>query len=207
MQTDQRPVAIGWLELRRQRKRLTPAQLIAVSFALAIVIGTTLLALPIAHAPGQRVGILDAFFTATSAVCVTGRIVVDTGSAFNDFGKTVILLLIQAGGLGIMTLGTVVALAAGRRIGFRERMNLQAQMNAAAVGGVVDLMRRILLLVFTIEVLGALALYWRFRTLEGPVRGAFMRSFTASVRSTMRALPSMPTASLPLWRTPLSTAA
>ena len=81
MQTDQHPFAIDWVELRRQRKRLTPAQLIAVSFALAILIGTILLALPIAHAPDQRVGVLDAFFTATSAVCVTGLIVVDTGAA------------------------------------------------------------------------------------------------------------------------------
>jgi trk system potassium uptake protein len=80
---------------------------------------------------------LAALFTATSAVCVTGLIVVDTGSDYSLFGQTVFMLLIQAGGFGILTLGTLVALATGRQLGFRERRNLQTKLNALQVGGVV----------------------------------------------------------------------
>ncbi len=160
-----------------RRRRSTPAQLIALSFAIAIAIGTALLALPAAHAPGHHIGPLDALFTATSAVCVTGLVVADTGTAFSLFGKLVILLLIQAGGLGILTLGTLVALASGRRIGFRERLGLQAQVNITQVGGVVKLVRRIFLVVFGVELLGTLLLYLPFARLEGTGRGLFYAAF------------------------------
>ena len=165
-----------WDAIQRHRK-LSPARLIALSFALAILLGTVLLALPFSHAAGQRVGILDAFFTATSAVCVTGLIVVDTGSAFNLFGQSVIMLLIQAGGLGLITFSTLVALASGRRIGFRDRVRLQTQINALHVGGVVGLIRNIVLFVFAVEVCGALLLYIRFSELEGERMGAFYALF------------------------------
>ena len=162
---------------RFRRRRSTPAQLIALSFAATIAVGTILLALPAAHAPGHEVGLLDALFTSTSAVCVTGLVVVDTGSAFSLFGKLVIMLLIQAGGLGILTLGTLVALASGRRIGFRERLGLQAQVNIGQVGGIVRLIRRIFLVVFGVEIAGAVLLYLPFARVEGPGRGAFFAAF------------------------------
>jgi len=171
-------LAIGdvlrWL---RQHRRLSPARLIALSFALAILVGTVLLALPISHAPGHAIGLLDAFFTATSAVCVTGLIVVDTGTAYSVFGRLVIMLLIQMGGLGLITFGTVLALASGRRIGFRERMHLRAQINVLEIGGIVDLIRRILLFVVIAELLGALLLYLRFAPRLGWESGAFHALF------------------------------
>ncbi|HKI57325.1 MAG TPA: TrkH family potassium uptake protein [Trueperaceae bacterium] len=162
---------------RFRRRRSTPAQLIALSFAVTIALGTVLLALPAAHAPGHPLGVLDALFTATSAVCVTGLVVVQTGSAFSLFGKLVIMLLIQAGGLGILTLGTLVALASGRRIGFRERLGLQAQVNIGQVGGIVKLVRRIFVVVFGVEFVGALLLYLPFARIEGLGRGAFFAVF------------------------------
>ncbi|HKI58407.1 MAG TPA: TrkH family potassium uptake protein [Trueperaceae bacterium] len=166
-----------WLLSRLRRRRSTPAQLIALSFATTIAVGAVLLALPVAHAAGHHVGVLDALFTATSAVCVTGLVVVGTGTAFSLFGKLVIMLLIQAGGLGILTLGTLVALASGRRIGFRERLGLQAQVNIGQVGGIVKLVQRIFMVVFGVELLGALVLYLPFARLEGFGRGAFYAVF------------------------------
>ena len=171
------PAESHWPPPRSRRRRSTPAQLIALSFAVTIGIGTVLLALPAAHAPGHGIGLLDALFTSTSAVCVTGLVVVGTGSAFSLFGKLVIMLLIQAGGLGILTLGTLVALASGRRIGFRERLGLQAQVNIGQVGGVVRLVRRIFLVVFGVEAVGAVLLFLPFERLEGPGRGAFFAAF------------------------------
>lgn len=154
-----------------------PAQLIALTFGVAIAVGTILLLLPVSHAPGQAIGFLDALFTATSAVCVTGLIVVDTGGAFSRFGELVILLLIQIGGFGILSLGTIAALLLGRRVGFRQRMQLQAQFNALEVGGVVRLLRRIALLVLGLEALGALAMWPRFAGEEGTWEGLYYALF------------------------------
>ncbi|HEX7022734.1 MAG TPA: TrkH family potassium uptake protein [Trueperaceae bacterium] len=156
---------------------MSPSQLISLSFAAAIAAGTLLLALPAAHAPGQHVTLLDALFTATSAICVTGLAVVDTSEAWSAFGRVAIMLLIQSGGLGIITLGTLLAFVSGRRLGFRERVNLQAQVNALQVGGVVRLIRHIVLLAFGLELLGALLLYLRFGPLETAGPGAFYALF------------------------------
>lgn len=172
-------------DLRREpshsfrRRPASPARLIAGSFAAAILVGTVLLALPAAHAPGVDVSLLDALFTATSAVCVTGLIVLDTGTDFSMFGQIVILLLIQLGGLGILSAGTLVALAAGRRIGYRERQQLQSQLSALQVGGVVRLLRAIAILVVSVETVGALLLWAPLAAREGLGRGAYLAVFHA----------------------------
>ena len=165
------------VRLRRRRRPLSPAQLIVVSFAAAVAFGTLLLRLPIAHAEPGAIGWLEAFFTATSAVCVTGLVVVDTGSDFTTFGQAVILLLIQAGGLGILTAGTLLALIMGRRLGFRHRLNLQTQLSALQVGGVVRLVRTMLALVFGVELLGALLLYVPMAAREGWGPGGWQAVF------------------------------
>src|SRR5687768_914205 len=131
---------------RTRRRGLTPAQLIVLSFAAAIAAGTVMLRFPVAHAPGASIGWLDALFTATSAVCVTGLIVVDTGRDFGPLGQAIILILMQMGGLGILTVGTLLALVTGRRLGFRHRMNVQTQLSSLQAGGVVRLVRRILVM-------------------------------------------------------------
>ena len=160
-----------------RRLDLSPPQLIALSFGGVILLGALLLMLPIMHAPGERLGFLDALFTATSAVCVTGLIVVDTGSHFSRLGQSLIMLLFQLGGLGILTVGVFLALATGRRVGFSERLRLQAQINALETGGVVRLGRFLLLTVFITEILGALLLYLRFYEVEGLGTGAFYALF------------------------------
>ena len=121
--------------------------------------------------------LLDALFTATSALCVTGLTVVDTASAWSTLGQTLIMLLIQAGGLGIVTLGTLVALALGRRVGFQERLRTAAQVSAFEPGGVLRLVRTIFLLSLGFETLGALLLYPTFAALHGPRWGAFYAFF------------------------------
>jgi trk system potassium uptake protein TrkH len=156
---------------------LSPTQIVALSFAVAILMGGTILSLPVAHAPGQRVNFLDAIFTATSAICVTGLTVVDTGTVYSRFGQVTIMLLVQIGGFGVITLGTLVAFLSGRRIGFKERMNLQTQLNSLHVGGVVKLIKRIVILILGLEFVGALLLLLRFVPREGWSEGLFFAVF------------------------------
>ncbi len=162
---------------RKGNRKPSPAKAIALSFLGAIVIGTLLLWLPWCHAPGQNITFLDALFTATSALCVTGLIVVDTASAWSPLGRVVLMLLIQIGGLGIVTLSTMVALLLGRRVGFQGRLRAAAQVNAAGTGGVVRLVRTIFLISLGFETLGALILYPAFAALHGSGAGAFYAFF------------------------------
>jgi trk system potassium uptake protein len=163
---------------RGAARPLNPARAIVAGFLGAILVGTLLLRLPIAHAGDAHVGWLDALFTATSAVCVTGLVVLDTGSAWSVVGQVVILLLIKAGGLGILSLGALLALATGRRLGFGQRLGLQAQTNALTVGGAVRFVRRLLLFTTSVEALGALLLALRFVREEGAA-GLFSALFHA----------------------------
>jgi trk system potassium uptake protein TrkH len=169
----QKPVVLP----RDRAKGLSPVRLIAIYFIAAIVMGGFLLSLPFSHASGHYVSLLEAFFTSTSAICVTGLTVVDTGTTYSLIGQIIIMLLIQAGGLGIITLGTLLAFASGRKVGFRERMNLQAQLNTFQVGGVVKLIRRIAYLIFGLELIAALFLWLRFAPVEGVWRGGYFALF------------------------------
>jgi trk system potassium uptake protein len=155
----------------------SPARYIALSFAVAITLGTLLLWHPWSHAPGHDITFLQALFTATSAVCVTGLVVVDTGSAWSPAGQIIIMVLIKIGGLGLVTLGTLFAIILGRRIGFSERMRLATQLNALHTGGVVRLILTIFFFSLGLELLGATILYARFASLHGYGEGAFFALF------------------------------
>jgi len=158
---------------------MRPAALVAGGFLVAIAVGTVLLALPAAHAPGHDVSWSAALFTATSAVCVTGLIVVETGSAFSLFGRTVIALLIQAGGLGILTLGGLAALLVGSRVGYRQRLHLQRQVGALHLGGVMRLVRGIVIVVVTAEAALTLVLWPRLAAEHGVLDGLGVAAFHA----------------------------
>jgi trk system potassium uptake protein TrkH len=160
-----------------QRRRSSPARLIALSFLGAIAVGAVLLSLPVSHADGVRVTVLDALFTATSAVCVTGLIVVDTGTAFSRFGQFVIMALFQLGGLGLLTLGTVLTLATGRRLGYGARIRIREQVSAADLGSVLSLVRSIVVLVAVVEGIGAVLLTAPFVRAEGWTAGVFHAVF------------------------------
>ncbi len=141
---------------------LKPAQILMLGFAAVIAAGAILLTLPAATINGRGLSFVDALFTATSATCVTGLVVVDTQTTFSIFGKVVILSLIQVGGLGIMTMSTMIALILGKRIGLRERMVMQEALNVFSTAGVVRLTKMVLVVTLLIEGTGALLLWWRW---------------------------------------------
>jgi len=145
------------------RMRLRPVQMLAASFAGLVAAGSALLALPGAAADGRSIGLLDALFTATSAVCVTGLVVVDTGTAFSGFGHAVLGLLIQAGGLGILTLTASVALFGGYGLGRAEREALVQALQMDDPGVLRRDFGRILASTFAIEAAGAAALWLAWR--------------------------------------------
>lgn len=142
----------------KQGYKFTAPQIIVLGFGLTILIGAILLNLPIASSKAEDIGFLNALFTATSAVCVTGLVVVDTGTYWTAFGKTVIILLIQVGGLGFMSVATLGALLIGKKISLRERLIMQASLNQSNLSGVVKLTRQILYVTFFIEFIGAVLL-------------------------------------------------
>ncbi|WP_234541029.1 TrkH family potassium uptake protein [Paenibacillus pseudetheri] len=135
-----------------------------LGFASIILIGALLLMLPISSTSGNAVSFIDALFTATSATCVTGLVVLDTGTTFTIFGKTVIMVLIQVGGLGFMTMATLFAMMMKRKISLRDRLILQEAMNQGSMEGIVRLIRRVLIYSLVIEGCAAvlLSIRWAF---------------------------------------------
>ena len=142
--------------------RLSPAQVLVIGFAALIVIGGLLLSLPISSRSGDRLPFMDAVFTSTSAVCVTGLVVVDTYTQFSLFGQLVIICLIQIGGLGIMTISTLVFLILGKRVTLRGRILIQEAMNQLTLEGMVRLIKKVVAVTAAVEGIGAilLALRW-----------------------------------------------
>lgn len=159
------------------RLQLKPAQSLALSFLGVILLGTVLLRLPLASAAGKTTSLIDALFTATSATCVTGLVVVDTPTHFSTFGQVVILLLIQAGGLGIMTLSTSLALIFGRRMGLRNKLAMQDVLDQVDVEGMKKLILYILKMTLVIELIGALLLFVRWSGSLGGLRAAYLAIF------------------------------
>lgn len=140
------------------RLNLTAPQLVLLTFAMVIGTGTLLLLLPRATITGHSMPLVDALFTATSATCVTGLIVVDTGSYFSSFGQGIILALIQIGGLGIMSLTAFAAVVAGRGMGMRESALMKDVLSSDFIGEVTKLLRNIILITAVCEIAGVLLL-------------------------------------------------
>ena len=152
---------------------------IALGFAAIIAAVTLLLMLPASSSAYTWTDPLTALFTATSAVCVTGLVVVDTATHWSLFGRCVILVAIQIGGLGVMTVISLAALMMKRRIGLRQRTLLVESVSTLHIGGIVRLVRRALYGTILLELLGALLLAVRFVPLLGPGRGLFYAAFHA----------------------------
>ncbi|MGD9851315.1 MAG: TrkH family potassium uptake protein [Nitrospirales bacterium] len=142
--------------------RLLPGQVVALAAIALIVLGGGLLMLPFSTHPGTHLGILDALFTATSAVCVTGLIVMDTPHDFTVFGQWIILFLIQIGGLGYALMATLILLILGRRLGLRDRMMLTETLNTLDMQGLVRFVKMVTVITFTLEGIGATVLTIRF---------------------------------------------
>lgn len=157
--------------LKKWYDKLRTTQIIAVGFLGIICIGTMLLMLPISSRSGEFTDFLTALFTATSATCVTGLVVVDTYCYWSLFGRCVILALIQIGGLGFMTIGVFVAIFMKKNIGLKERGILQESMNTLQIGGVVKLVKKITIVTFVLEGIGAVLLAIRFIPEMGWLKG------------------------------------
>lgn len=164
---------------RHRYHRLNQVQYIALGFFFMILAGSLILTLPIASRSGEWTPFLESMFTATSATCVTGLVVYDTFTHWNVFGQLVILLLIQIGGLGFITVGVGFSMAFRRRIGLWQRDLLKESINAMEIGGIVKLSRKIFIGTALCEGAGAILLATRFIPEFGFVKGIYYSIFHA----------------------------
>ncbi|KNZ40985.1 TrkH family potassium uptake protein [Acetobacterium bakii] len=173
------------MELKRIRKnnrfltQRSPAEILIFGFALVIFFGAILLTLPIATQTGEGSSFINALFTATSAVCVTGLVVVDTGTYWSVFGKFVIIFLIQIGGLGFMSLTTMFFVLAGKRITIKNRLLISSSINTDSISGIVKFIKYIFFSSIIIESIGALLLAIVFIPEYGLLQGTAFSLFHA----------------------------
>ncbi|MBE5852772.1 MAG: Trk family potassium uptake protein [Lachnospiraceae bacterium] len=164
---------------RRNKNGLTKTQTIALSFLLIILVGAGLLMLPIASRTGTPTDFLTALFTATSASCVTGLVVVDTYTHWSTFGQMVIITLIQIGGLGVITMAVLFAILFKKNITLKSRNLLQESINSLQLGGIVRLIRKVIKGTLLIEGLGAVCLMFHFIPKLGVPKGIYYSVFHA----------------------------
>jgi len=163
------------------RFRNHPAKVILISFAFVILLGSAFLSLPIASSDGESIGLIDAAFTATSATCVTGLIVLNTGTAFSLFGKIIIFLLMQIGGLGIMTFSTMLIMLLGRRLSLGPQSLMQGVLGEAGQVNMTKLIKAILITTFSFEIIGTALLFIKFHTVIPDIKTAVGYSIFHSV--------------------------
>ena len=157
-----RPWRVIVREMPQQRAVAFSPLLLVYGFVGLIAVGTVLLVLPVSSRTGDPTPFVDALFTATSAVCVTGLVVVDTADYWSGFGQGVVLVLIQLGGFGFMTSATLFLLALGRRIGLRERMLIGQSMGLSRLGGLIRIVREMAIFTVVVEVAGVILFSIRF---------------------------------------------
>lgn len=157
--------------------KINPAQTLSLGFLALIFIGTFLLMIPAATKDRHHLSFIDALFEATSAVCVTGLVVVDTETTFTMFGQIILLVLIQVGGLGFMTFGILIALFLGRNIGLKGRLMIQESLNQISLEGMVRLVKFVVGFTFIIEGIGAIILGIRWATELGFPRSLYYGIF------------------------------
>ncbi|WP_394188634.1 TrkH family potassium uptake protein [Paenisporosarcina quisquiliarum] len=168
----------------RRIRRLTPAQAIVSYYFLAIAFSVLLLSLPGVHQDGVKVPFLDSVFTAVSAVSVTGLTVIDVSQTYSTFGIFMLMLVLQLGGIGIMSLGTFIWLIVGKKIGLRERQLIMMDHNQHSLSGVVSLIIEIIKILLLIEAIGALILSFYFTQFYESFSQAFIHGLFAAVSAT-----------------------
>ena len=136
-------------------KRLTPVRIIAIGFALTILLGSVLLIMPFSVKDGVELEYIDALYTSTSAVCVTGLIAVDAGDTFTPLGQFILAALIQVGGLGVTTIGAGIILAMGKRMDLKSRNVIKEAVNLDSGKGIVNFVKSIFITTVIIELIGA----------------------------------------------------
>jgi trk system potassium uptake protein TrkH len=162
-----------------KKVKLSEVQVLALGFAILIFTGGAVLSLPISSSNGEATKFIDALFTATSATCVTGLITVDTGTHWNLFGQTVIIILIEIGGLGFMSFATFISVLIGRRITLKSRLLMQEAMNAFSIQGLVKMLKKVMLFTFVIQFIGAAILSTQLIPEFGIARGLYISVFSS----------------------------
>ena len=162
---------------KSKTSQLSGVQILALGFAIVILVGAIILTLPISSKSGNFTNFLDSLFTATSAVCVTGLVTLDTGTYWNEFGQIVIMLLIEVGGLGFMAFTTLLAILLKRRITLRDRLIMQEAMNTFSIQGLVKMVERIVLFTVLVQIIGGLLLATQFIKDYGPLKGLYFGIF------------------------------
>ena len=138
------------------KKRLSSAQIVILGFLFIVLTGSILLSLPISSADGKAVPYVDALFTATTATCVTGLVTVPTVSTWSVFGQAVILVLIQVGGLGVITIAAGIMVLLGKRIGVNNRILIQDSFSLNSLFGIVKFINKVIIGALVVEAIGAL---------------------------------------------------
>jgi trk system potassium uptake protein TrkH len=164
----------------KTRSTVISPVILVYGFAGVIILGMVLLMLPISSNSGEFTSPVNAFFTATSAVCVTGLVVVDTADYWNGFGQAVILALIQIGGLGFMTSATILFIMFGRRIGLKQRRLIGSSLGLEKMGGLVRLVQRMAIFTIVVELIGTAIFYSHF-SVEHPLETAVWKAVFQSV--------------------------
>lgn len=157
--------------------KLNGAQILSLGFLALVLIGAGLLTLPISSKSGEVTNFLDAMFTSTSAVCVTGLITLNTSTHWSIFGQTVIMTLIEIGGLGFMSFAVFLSLILGKKITLRERLVMQEAMNTHSIQGLVKMVKYILIFTVSVQFFGALLLSTQFIPEYGLSKGVFYSIF------------------------------
>lgn len=159
------------------KKRISKVQFIALGFLIIILMGTLLLMLPVSSRSGEAASFLEALFTAASATCVTGLVVVDTFTHWSLFGQIVIICMIQIGGLGFISIGLIFAVLLGRKVSLRHRGLMQESVNTLQIGGIVKLTKKMITGTLIFEGIGAVILAIRFSFMMSPGRAIFYGIF------------------------------
>jgi len=162
---------------RTKKTRFTPMRILAIGFAVVIFVGAVLLTLPISSASGKTTPFIDCLFIATSSTCVTGLVTLDTGTHWNYFGKTVIMILIEVGGLGFMSFATLFALLFGRKITLEQRLVMQESLNSLKLQGLVKMAQYVLIFTFSVQTVGAIILSTQFIPQFGVSKGIYYSVF------------------------------
>lgn len=166
------PKEVSALSVKRKKIKLSPTQIIAITFAAIILLGAVLLTLPIASANGQSAGFRGALFTSTSATCVTGLVLFETGTQWSGFGQAVIITLIEIGGLGFMSIASLVFFTLRKKVGLKQRMVMAQALSVNEMASVVKLQKWVLLGSLAIQFAGALVLFIRFLPEYGAAQAA-----------------------------------
>ena len=164
--------------MKKSKLRLSTTHIILLSFFTAVLLGAALLSLPVSSVKGEWTPFIDALFTSTTATCVTGLVVVPTFSAWSTFGQIVILFLIQIGGLGVITVVSIIAMMFHKKMGLSDRVLLQDAFNLNTLSGLSGFVKKVVLGTFLVEGIGAL-LYMTVFVPEFGLKGIWISVFTA----------------------------